>query len=179
MNPRDDFHIFKFCQNCSVEEFKEFIATNSDVLKSDSVLDAACVVGNIKLLQYLFTANETSNYRDKYYWQLNEKFCQSAFAGRLESIVYLLTSKDLITKADLSYNDNDAFRTACSQEHVQIVHYFLKQGIHLSDSTQDWLNETPFRFIYDEAKTLFDIEQNFEYLTGKLEEKQVGSKKKI
>ena len=171
MNPHDDYQLYEFCMDCSVEDFRQLVKNSPDakVLENKQAILGAAMIGNIELLHYFFTSPETQTYHSTYNDWLDEIIAYTAQGGRVEPIRYLCTSPDLSKKPDLSYKNHDAFKTACTHEDVDLVHFFLTQKIAFTPDTEDWLATTPYAYIYDEAKMLFDIETNFQTLKNKLD----------
>lgn len=105
---------------------------------------AACICGNLKALEYLFTKE---NPIPDIHFENDISFLKACFYGNLDVVKFLLESKLLKNKIDINTNNDSGIIYACMGKHTNLVKYLLMSPTINKHSSLNINSAMPFIFL--------------------------------
>ncbi len=110
----------------------------------NQLFKAACIYGNLKALEYLFSKGELN---PDIHFENDISFLKACFYGNIDVVQFLLESEILREKININTNNDSGIIYACMGKHKKLVKYLLMSSTIEKHSSLHINGGMPFIFL--------------------------------
>jgi len=124
--PEDLSNLFNCCQNNDINGVKQIFENRrikTFKIPSDNLLKVVFQKGYLEIAQYLLTSPYTKEFHKE---QLNEPLAHACLHSGKEIVKYVLNSKELLKRVDLSKLSESILESSCAMMNTPVINFILQ-----------------------------------------------------